>query len=252
MGPKRFKLLTVTILFIVVLLPVSLFLVLNVQAETDLESVKKFEIPELNSTINFPVSCSYSQAMLKNSEWIFTDLIVNKTQSSNPLNLTVSARNCNITIISYRNIVSNFSSSPATTVRLAYKVDNQVSQSSQSFNFHLTPKEKGDYSVVADGVFLGLFDGWTVAPNSILTVTGERHNVRIMFYGVPETEKIFSNQSFYQQHSVLIASAAILVVTVSFAIAVKLRSVKAERIVKQPLRCLIGIRKKRRMKKING
>ncbi len=50
--------------------------------------------------------------------------------------------------------------------------------------------------------------------------------------GVPNSDKVFASQTFYQQHSVTITDSIILVVTVSLAILIRIRNVKRAKTVK--------------------
>ncbi len=206
----------------------SYYSVYGKENEFILDSKDAFEIPDLNSTIRFSRNGTCSQVNFENNSWTFVDLFLNGTLSATKLNLTVSSKNCNITITSYGLYDSIFSGSPATTLRLSYNVSGE---GSQSFNFFLK-SAKGDYSVIADGIFLGLFDGWSISPDSTITVTGERHTVRIMFYGVPNSDKTFAGQPFYQQHSVIIATSVILAVTVSLATLIRVGNVKRTKTAK--------------------
>lgn len=224
----RISLVTVLVFLLIVFAFQSCYSVHGTENEFVLDSTAKFEIPTLNSTIRFSLNGAYSQASFEDNAWTFVDLLLNETQSTTKLNLTVSSKDCNITITSYRLYNSTFSGSPAITLRLSYNV---TGEGSQSFNFHLK-SEKGDYSVIADGIFLGLFDGWSVSPDSTITVTGERHTVRVMFYGVPYSDKVFASQPFYQQHSVIITTAVILAVTVSLTILIRVSNVKKAKTIK--------------------
>lgn len=224
---------TIFVSVILVLLLITLVLsphcsVYGKENEFVLNSTDKFEIPALNSTIRFSRNGTYSQAKFDVNAWTFENLLLNETQSTTRLNLKVSCKDSNITITSYRLYNSTFSGSPAITLRLSY---NATGEGSQSFNFYLK-SEKGDYSVIADGIFLGLFDGWSVSPDSTITVAGGRHTVRVMFYGVPNSDKVFASQPFYQQHSVIIATAVILAVTVSLAVLIRVSNVKRAKTIK--------------------
>lgn len=172
--------------FATLILILAIFLVRSdsiVRAQTDnaIKPADVFAIPEFNSTIRIAVNCTCGQLNFKNNEWVFVNLVLNNSNSLVKLNLTVSARNCNLTIISYDRYNSSFAGSPAINTRLRYNVSGI---GSQAFNLHLDPEE-GDYSVIADGVFLGLFDGWSISPDSTLIIAGEHSDVRIAYYGHP-------------------------------------------------------------------
>ena len=192
------------------------------QTELILEPGDMFEIPAYNSTISFAVNGTCSEANLKNDSWTFINIVLNNSVSRQKLNLTVSARDSNVTITSYQKTNSTFAGSPASTVRLRYVV---FGQGSQALNLHLNPTE-GDYSVISDTVWLGLFDGWSISTDSTITITGERRNVTIAYYGVPETFKNFSTQPFYQQHSIIIIASVILAIIVVLTVAFRITNTK--------------------------
>jgi hypothetical protein len=183
----------------------------NNQTEIMIKPAETFQIPEQNSAITFAVNGTCSSASYKDGAWNFVNLSLGNMPATSRLNLTVSARDCNVTILSYQTIASLFAASPANNVRLRFNISGS---GTQIFNLHLDPK-KGDYSVIADGVFLGLFDGWQLAPDSTITLMGQKRNVSIAYYGDPYSGEAFLKQSYFEQHSVIITTSTALTGTVA-------------------------------------
>lgn len=216
---------SIALVLIVVLFLLQSCSLVNAQTEVILDPADKFEVPAYNSTISFAVNGTYFEASLQNDRWTFTNLVLNNSVSRAKLNVTVSAQDSNVTITSYQKTNSTFAGSPASTVRLRYVA---VGQGSQTFNLHLNPEE-GDYSVIADGVWIGLYDGWSISSDSTITITGERHSVSIAFYGDPETSQNFLSQPFYIQHSVIILTSIILAITVGMTVVFRIIIKKQQR-----------------------
>ena len=203
-------------LMIGLVLPFTYHIVIA-QSDVDLTSTDIFDIPALNGAIRFAVNGTYSKASLINGTWNFENLHLNY---SRPLdNLKVSAQNSKITIISYWRF--NITSSSAF---LRYRVEGQ---GKQTFNINLDP-ERGEWSVVFDEVYMGEGDGWSSSPDGTLTITGATSNVTIWYYGFPSSiiDDGSSNQPFYEQHSVICATAVAIAVTLTFAIVVRIRNQK--------------------------
>ena len=175
----------------------------------------KFSVPEYNGNINFAVNGTYSSATLQNNVWTFTNLQLNGSQALN--NLEFSTQNSNVTIFSY--ITSNVNGIP--TLRLRYVVEGG---GKQILNLGLSPQEAGfdasaEWTVtVNNNVFLGEGEGWSIARDGTLSVSGPSGTVNIVhtdYFGNT------LNLPFYQQHSVAIAIATALAIAVVVAVGVK-------------------------------
>lgn len=176
----------------------------------------KFEIPAQNSTITFAVNGTYQEAHIESDIWTFVNLQFDGSQQQEKLNFTASAKNCDLTISSYRFTKSN---TTLGSLRLRYTV---VGHGIQSFNFGALPAD-GLWSVVINGVFVGQEDGWTVSDETSVIVTGamSNSNVSIIYYTYPDSFVSIANQSFLERNSVLIATAITLTLTVVVGVMVK-------------------------------
>jgi hypothetical protein len=83
-----------------------------------------------------------------------------------------------------------------------------------------------EWSVIVDGVWLGEGEGWTIRPDGTLTVTGGVGNVSIVYYsfmGLIENEP---DLPFYEQHSVSIATIALVAIIASLGAIIRLKTKK--------------------------
>jgi len=192
------------------------------QASTVFSSSDKFTVPAYNGTISFGVNGTYSSATLENNIWAFTNLNLN---GSPPLeNLEFSAQNSNVTIFSY---TSSTTGTP--TVRLRYDVEGG---GKQILNLGLSPQQAdfdagAEWTVTVNGkVFLGEGEGWSIANDGSLTVSGPSGNVSVVHTDYFGND---ANLPFYQQHSVVIVITAALAIVVVIAVAVKVINRKQPR-----------------------
>ena len=192
---------------------------LQAQTNTTFTPQEKFSIPALNGTITFAVNGSYSSVALQNQTWSFTNLKLRNSQS--PGNLEISVENSNMTIYSYR--------SPAFTLGATLSCIVQ-GIGKQTINFGLNTSRSTDASewfVTTPGdsgntIFLAEGEGWALLPDNTMVLTSLTGNLSITHYSGFEVPNN-SNQTFFEQHSILIVTAALVVVTVAVAVAVKLK-----------------------------
>jgi hypothetical protein len=187
--------------------------VVQAQTESVFVPADKFSIPQSNGTISFSVSGTYEAASLENGSWIFLNLHLNNSLQLDRLNLTFSAENSNVTITNYRTYNDTYGG-----VMIRYLVSGQGKQT-----FYLGPIPKvGEWSVNLNRVYVGLNEGWTVSPDSTITVTGAITNASLSYYTIPNAfgNPDSSNMSFYQQHSVVIATLATLTITIAIAVVI--------------------------------
>ena len=192
---------------------------LSAQNAVTFTPADQFSIPQLNGSISFAVNGSCSSATLENDTWIFKDL---RLRNSQPLgNLTVSVENSNMTIYSYRGT----SVSAGGTLRC-----NVQGQGKQTVNLGLNtsqPTHASEWYVTIPGpsgstVFLAENEGWILLPDNTVVVTGVTGNLSITHYGgfnVPDN----TNLPFYEQHSIIIITTALVAVTVAIAVAIKVK-----------------------------
>jgi hypothetical protein len=194
------------------------------QTGTTFTPSDKFSIHTLNGTISFAVNGSYTSAQLVNDNWIFTNLRLNNSQ---PLgNLTISTKDSNITIFSFR---SNPLFRQSATLR--YNAQGAGTQN-VNFNLNLTQTQPLEWTVTVPTVpgirsgFLAEGDNWNLLPNNSVVIYGLTGNISISHFTffVPPP----SNQPFYVQHSIIIITTIVLsiLVAVTVVIHVKVRSSK--------------------------
>jgi hypothetical protein len=187
------------------------------QDGTTFTSQDRFSIPELNGSISFALNGSYSSATLENDTWNFNDLILNNSQ---PLgNLKISVENSNITVRSFRSHLI-FSRS----AQLRYNVQGIGTQTINLGLNSTQPTHSSEWTVtvpsvtVPNTVFLAEGDHWNLLPDNSVVVSGLTGNVSVTHYGfnIPNT----SNLPFYEQHSAIITTLALLVVIVGVALVI--------------------------------
>ncbi len=175
-----------------------------------------FEIPAQSGTISFEANGTFEEAHLESGAWEFVNLWFRDFPQQEKLNLTVAAKDSDVTITSYRLVRSNTSLG---NMRIRYTV---VGQGKQTFNFGAIPKS-GIWNVVIDGVFLGQENGWTVSDQGTVTVTGaaSQSNVSIIYYIYPDSFVALLEKPFLERNSVAIATAIALTATAVLAITVR-------------------------------
>jgi len=177
----------------------------------------KFSIPETNGSVSFAINGSYTNATLQNNQWTFNGLVLNNPQFTG--NLTVSARESNITITDYR---------PSTTAGRS-QVLRYIAQGqgTQTVNLHLNTTKSTSATewmvIVSPATFLAESQGWNLQPDNTVVLNDLVGNVTVFHYvlNLPDD----SNTPFILRHSVAITALAVVAATVAAAtiIAVKVR-----------------------------
>jgi hypothetical protein len=196
---------------------------LQAQTGTSFTTKDNFGIPAYHGSISFGVNGSYSTAAFDNDSWTFTNLLL---YGSLPIGtLKFSAQNSNVTIFSYQSI-------NATTFDiwlLRYVVEGH---GTQILNLGVNPTQSGISANAEWDVVFGARNfaeegnGWYLSHDGTLTITGATAgNVTVMHYTFSNVFTV-QNLSFYQQHSVAIASAVAVAVTVAIAVAIKVKTKK--------------------------
>lgn len=192
------------------------------EADKAFEPTDEFSIPARNGRIDFNCSGTYEQATFENDTWTFVNLHLSNSLTADKLNLTASAEDSHVTITAYQPFNTTFYG-----VRLRYMV---VGQGKQTFNFGIDTRG-GEFGVVFNGVYMAENEGYSIAPDATLTITGATGNVSISYYdfldslgGGPGA----ANLPVYQQHSVGIATAAAVAVTLVLTVAIWTRNRKKE------------------------
>ena len=156
---------------------------------------------------------TYSRAVFANGSWIFTNLTLSNSFSR--LNLTVSARDSNVTIFS-------FGGRPFS--RLYY---NAQGKGLQVFNFGIgLPDQYSsiEWSVVTKGnVFLSEGQNWNISHDGNFYITGLTGNItiaRFFNFSIIPT----SNLPWYVQHSVAILIIVVVAAVVVAAVIINVRN----------------------------
>ena len=90
-------------------------------------------------------------------------------------------------------------------------------QGEQTFNLGLkdsTPTHQSEWGiVVSGGVFLAEGNDWRLYPDDTVTVIGQTGNISVVHYNFETTND--SDLPFYQQHSLMLITAAVVAGTVA-------------------------------------
>jgi hypothetical protein len=196
------------------------------QLETSFTPNDRFNLQSLDGTISFGLNGTYSSATLANNTWIFENLSLNGSQ---PLDtLRVSTQNSSIIINSYQTF--------NTTLRAARLRYVAQGQGQQTFNIGIAASEwrwgvHPEWSVILEsanyGVWLWEGEGWTIRPDGTLTVTGVVGNVSILYYRFMGLIGNAPDLPFYEQHSVSIATIALVAVIASLGAIIRLKTKKS-------------------------
>jgi hypothetical protein len=183
------------------------------QTSTALEPAAKFSVPAYRGVISFAANGTYSAAVFENNMWVFTNLLLNRSQ---PLeNLEISAEYSNITVDSYR-----FSNVGFPSDRLSISVQGKGEQVI-NMGIGAYSGNNVDWVVSSNGTFLN--GGWNVSHNGTVTLIGLTGNISIIYFDFTG-QLPASNQPFYEAHSVAIAIAVAVAVTVAAAVVLKVRA----------------------------
>lgn len=191
----------------------------HAQNNTAFSSTNKFSFPEADSVLSFSTEGSYEEASFENGAWKFVNLIVNASDQSEGLNLTVSAKDSDLTIQAYRRFDITLQG-----IILSYVADGA---GEQTFDFGPIP-QRGGWTVIFNEDIVSEGQGWT-SDDSRVTVTGATANVTLFYVSYSNVGDDNTNKSFYEQHSVAIVTTVIVTATVIVALSIKLRQHNVEK-----------------------
>ncbi len=190
----------------------------NVQAQnvTSFRSVDRFEIPQLNGSIRFAYNGTYSSATLENDTWYFSDLTLNG--SSVLGNLRVSVQNSNINIY-------NLSAYTQTRQSVRYNAEG-AGQQVFHFGLNTTTHHSEWWVTITGSVFLAEGRDWQLLPDNTVIVNGQTGNISVVHRSFGAMND--SNLPFYEKHSIALATAVAVAVTLFIAavISIKVRKPK--------------------------
>ena len=186
------------------------------QSEISFKTADEFKIPNTNGSIKFSVDGRYEKASLENNTWSFINLQLNNTPNEEKLSLKVLAKDCCITITSIRIYNRSIGSETVKRSRLSYDL---LGDGTQIFDLGLDPN-MGDWGVRFDQVYIAENKGWSLSSQGTLTINGKAKKVSLSYYGLPDS---MFNQSFINQHSVIIIVALTAVVAIAISMVIKRR-----------------------------
>jgi hypothetical protein len=188
-------------------------------------SLDVFDIPVCNGTIRFSVNGSYTTARLENDTWVFTDLFLNESRVSGTLKF--SAKDCNVVIHSFTPSVRGVGDDGdviSSSGSIRYTVD-VVGEQTVNIGFNPSrPSHSSEWSVIdQDSVFFGAGRTWKLLSDDTVVIRGVSGTLRVVRYNFGYS---VDDRAFYLRHSISISTAIIVVLTVTFATIVKLRTEK--------------------------
>jgi hypothetical protein len=211
--------LTVTVLLFLVNFPP-----VHSQTSTNFTRAHTFSIPSSNSQISFAVNGSYSSATLQDNVWTFEDLHFNL--SPNLKILKITAENSNVTILSYQ--TRNATSQRVANEVLRYRV---IGEGKVTINLGLSDAGKyggSDWYVSKPGrnqtTFLSLGHDYILENDGTLIINGLTGNVTITHMFLDRFPGNNLNLPLYQQHSVIITVAIVLLLTIAVVFVIRLRN----------------------------
>lgn len=173
----------------------------------------RFDIPQLNGSINFAYNGSYTQATLEDNTWHFRGLILNGSRSLG--DFSVSVQDSNITISSLS--APNSSQSRRFVRYYAEGAGQQIFDLGVKGSTHVSEW----WVTLPGGVFLAPGRDWQLLDGNIISVTGQTGNVSVVHnnFGLDERRSL----SFVEQHSVALTAGAIVAVTVTAAALLRIK-----------------------------
>lgn len=175
----------------------------------------EFTIPNSHNYVRFAFNVTCSSATLNGMTWQFDDLSLNGSQRSGSLKVT--AENSNITIFSYRT-----GNAFLRSARLTYFAEGDGAQTFNLFLNNTQPTHPSEWSVIVpDSVFLAEGEGWRLLPDDSIQLEDLVGSITLVHYSFQAPTA--SDQPFYIQHSVGLATAAALVATLAAALIIKFR-----------------------------
>jgi len=192
---------------------------INMPIKTPPAIVSRFPIPALNSSVNFAANNDYSNAILEDNMWRFTDLCIDNSLPFE--HFEVLAQNTDLTVFSCDTVRTlEFQS-----IRLDYTVDGE---GKQVLSFGAFPEEGGRvmWSVKCGDVFLTEDVDWSVSnDNKTITVNNAHGNVRVIRYYFSDSfDK--PDLTLIERHSVTIVIGVTLAVILAIAVFVNLKTKK--------------------------
>ena len=194
------------------------------RASVDLTAADAFTIPAYNSSINFAFNGTYVYASLENDTWRFQNLFMNENKPAYGVPtwvLGVSARNCNMTITSYRALVGNDQGWVNYTV-------TGVGEQALKIDYDRFNDYPINFTVYVDGTAKAQNDTWTLSNDGWLTITGATSSVSISFeWIVPDWVKDLPKRSGPSSpYNALYAKIILITLAISAAIALMFRRKK--------------------------
>ncbi len=193
----------------------SLLPAVNAQQATAFSVTDHFDIPNLNSSIQFAYNISCTNATFENDTWRFEGLSINGSQRQGTL--FVSASDCNLTIFSF---YASQSASNFTRKSVRYFAEG-VGQQIFDIGVTGTTDVSEWWVTLPDGVFLAEGKDWQLLGNNTIKVNGQTGNVSVVHYqfGLDRARDL----PFLEGHSVALLTVVAVAVTVIAAVLVNIK-----------------------------
>ncbi|MCL2134281.1 MAG: hypothetical protein FWH37_01835 [Candidatus Bathyarchaeota archaeon] len=178
------------------------------QDVTHFSSEDIFEIPAVNGIIGFSVNGTYAEAVLEKDTWVFSDLSLSGSRYSGTLRF--SAKDCNVSIRSFR---SN---------ALSYSVDGVGEQiMNLGLNLSRTSHSSEWYVINQNSEFFAAGRDWQLLTDNTVVIDGIVGTLTVVHYNYGYQ---VDNRPFYMQHSIIILTGVAVVVTVTCAVIIKIKT----------------------------
>ncbi len=208
-----------SLVLLVTIVSSSVCLMGQAQTVTGFTRADKFAIPDNNGSISFSRNGTYQAATLTNGAWVFQSLQAFYVRS---VNVTISVNNCNMTISS----IGTTGGVTSQRVTISYNV---VGNGIQSFNFGSNLKG-ANWFVSLNRNTLVQNQGWSSKSDGTIIVTGTKSGDNITAtYFFPTTDPSIQNQSFFQNHALIIGTSTAAVIACYFALIVRQINIHKQR-----------------------
>ncbi len=192
------------------------FVSVSTQSEVGFTSEDIFEMPSKNSSIRFASNGTYEVATLEDGVWSFQNLYIFDSRTTEKLNLTISATDCDLTVYPYVSAPYKYGVALLKWIILRYTISGQ---GTQVINLGFDPNN-GQLDVILDNEFAARNQGWTKTDDGTITITGSYSNITLWYIEHPEQPE---DVSVLDEHYLLIGSTGFLAVIVLLIVAVKHR-----------------------------
>jgi hypothetical protein len=224
-----------------------LALTVSVSAAQTFPPKETFSIPTYNSSISFATGGSYDSLSLESNTLNFKGVVLDNyslnfsnsnidtvsgvvtgrevlNYSRNSGDFSVSAQNCNITILNY-DLLTRFLPAKGW---LNYTV---TGTGNQTFNLHYTSTafQPLDWIILVNGALATENETWVISDDGWLTVSGSDSNVSIYYEKVDSPKEVLTNNLLPTVLPYLLVGGIVIAILVGTVFLVKRKRQRAER-----------------------